>query len=120
MLQWFRAQSRPVALAALVSLASLGGFSSALHGAECHDEDCAGVLLPHDPSSHRVRNASTTASQPLHCVVCHWTRSTRPSTEPVHHLARPVAHAVRLYTEVRGTLSLVQAAQPPLRSPPRV
>ncbi len=118
MLQWFRARARVMAIAALVSLVGLGGLSSAGHGAECHDDNCATVLVPHDPSSHSVRNASTVAAHTLHCVLCHWTRSTRPSTESVHHLSRPVADTVRLPIEVRGVLSPTQAAQPPLRSPP--
>jgi hypothetical protein len=118
MLQWFRAQARRIAAATLVSLAALGGFSSAAHGADCHDEDCGISLVQHDPSSHSIGAASPDASHPLHCVLCHWTRSTRPSTEAAHHLARPVADRVRLYAEVLGALSLVHAAQPPLRSPP--
>jgi hypothetical protein len=118
MLQWFRLRARAVAAATLVSLVGLGGLSSATHDADCHDDDCAVALLSHDPSDHGIGGGSSDAAQPVHCILCHWTRSTRPSTEPVHHFARPVTENVVVHPEVRGALSLVQAAQPPLRSPP--
>jgi hypothetical protein len=101
-----------------VSLVGLGGLSSAAHGADCHDDDCAVALLDHDPSSHVIGNGSADSAHPLHCILCHWTRSSRPSTESVHHVARPLTEDVLPQTEVRVALSLVQAAQPPLRSPP--
>lgn len=118
MLKWFRAQSRPVAATALVSLIALGGLSSAAHGPDCHDDDCSISFFPHDPSSHSVEPGAADTSSPLHCVLCHLTRSTRPSTESAHHLAHPPAQIRGLHPEVLGTLSLVYAAQPPLRSPP--
>lgn len=118
-MQWFRAHARAVAVAVLVSLTALGGLSSAAHGGECHDEECALVLVPHDPTSHSMRDGSAAGSAaPLHCVLCHWTRSTRPSTESVHQLARPVADDVPVPAEAPGLPSAADAAQPPLRSPP--
>src|SRR5688500_1259098 len=117
-LGWFRARVRAVAAATLVSFVGLGGLSSAAHGADCHDDECAVALLSHDPTSHGIGNGSSDAVHPVHCILCHWTRSTRPSTESVHPLARPVTETVLLQPEVLGGLSLVQAAQPPLRSPP--
>ncbi len=118
MLQWFRARLRVVAAATLVSLVGLGGLSSATHGADCHDDDCYIALLPHDPSSHGIGSATPDAGHPLHCILCHWTRSMRPSTETVHQFARPITTDLRPQPDVLGSLSLVQAAQPPLRSPP--
>jgi hypothetical protein len=97
---------------------AVGGVSSMGHGSDCHDDQCALITLTHDPSAHRIGTIAPDPSHPLHCVLCHWMRSVRPSTEPVHHLARPVSDDVRVHTEVRGVVSLVQAAQPPLRSPP--
>jgi hypothetical protein len=117
MLKWFRARVRAVAAATLVSLVGLGGISSAGHGADCHDE-CAAALLDHDPSSHGIGNGSSDPVNPVHCILCHWTRSTRPPIESVHPLAGPITETVLLQPEVLGALSLVQAAQPPLRSPP--
>lgn len=118
MLGWVRDRLRPVAVVLLAALLAVGGVSSVGHGSDCHDEEC-GAALAHDASSHRIRSATPIeSSHPLHCVLCHWTRLVRPSTEPVHHLARPVVRDVPLHTDVLGTLSLVQAAQPPLRSPP--
>jgi|SRR5687767_11569156 hypothetical protein len=118
MLQWFRAWARVVAAATLVSLTALGGLSSATHGADCHDEDCAYSLQAHDPSAHGIGTTQDEAAHPLHCILCHWTRSLRPSTEAVHQLARPVTTDVRPHTDISAALSPVQAAQPPLRSPP--
>lgn len=118
---WFRAHARIVAATALVSLLALGGLSPAAHGGECHDEECALTLVPHDPASHSIRNgAAGPSGNPLHCVLCHGTRSTRPSAESAHHLPRPVADDVLPHSEVPGVPSRAQAAQPPLRSPPLV
>jgi len=119
MLQWFRARVRIVATATLVSLVALGGLSSVSHGADCHDDDCAIDLGLHDPSSHGIRSGSSDdASHPLHCILCHWTRVHRPSSDSAVYVARPLTNTVRIQPDVLGTLSLVQAAQPPLRSPP--
>lgn len=118
MLQWFRARVRIVAGAVLVSLAGLGGLSTAAHGADCHDEDCGIIALRHDPSTHAIGAAGSAADHPLHCILCHWTRSFRPSTESADHIARPLAGESRRYHDVSGTPSQRQAAQPPLRSPP--
>jgi hypothetical protein len=119
MLQWIRTRARLVAAATLVSLVALGGVSSVSHGGDCHDDECAIDLRQHDPSSHGIQSGSgDSSSHPIHCILCHWTRTLRPSNASALHLTRPLTDTVRLYTEVLGTLSLVQAAQPPLRSPP--
>jgi len=120
MLAWVRARLRPVAASLLATLVVVGGVSSAGHGGDCHGSECGTWSGPHDPSAHTIRSASPDASHPLHCVLCHWTRLVRPSIEAVHHLARPITDDVRPHAEVLGALSLVQAAQPPLRSPPAV
>jgi hypothetical protein len=119
MLQWVRARARAVAAATLVSFVALGGFSSAAHGLDCHDDDCAVALLSHDPSSHGIGSGSSAQTQPLHCILCHWTRSVRPSTETTQHVARPVVGNILPQSDVPGAVSRAQAAQPPLRSPPR-
>ena len=118
MLRWFRARVRPVAAAALVSFIAVGGLSSAWHGAECHEDEC-GIVLPHDPDSHRVRStASELDSHPLHCVLCHWTRSTRPSPEPVHHFGPAAQQDEAIHVDVEVAIASVRVPQPPLRSPP--
>ena len=119
MLRWFRAGSRPLAAAILVAFVGLGGLSTASHGTDCHDEECS-AAAPHDPDAHRITAPDAATSHPLHCVLCHWSRSTRPSTETTHHLISPAADDVRPHAEVTGTPSPAQAAQPPLRSPPLV
>ena len=118
MLPWMRRRVRAVAAATLVSLLGLGGLSSTAHSADCHDDDCAIAFPRHDPSSHAVGSGSADPAHPLHCILCHWTRPIRPSTESAHYVARPETERVLPQSEVFGALSLVQAAQPPLRSPP--
>jgi hypothetical protein len=118
-LAWFRARLGPIAIAALVSLAGLTSLSAAVHDAgECHDECAAGVLR-HDPWSHAIGSATADAEHPLHCVLCHWTRTVRPSAETVHVVARPLAQNVRSVSDVLIAPLRALAAQPPLRSPPR-
>ena len=118
MLQRVRVRARVVAAATLVALTALGGLSSATHSGGCHEDECVSSLLPHDPSTHGIGTPPDEAGHPLHCVLCHWTRSTRPSTESVHQIARPITSDVRPPTDALAALSPVQAAQPPLRSPP--
>jgi len=117
-MQWFRTRVRIVASAILVALVGLGGLSSAVHGGDCHDDECSVVALRHDPSSHGIGAPSSESEHPLHCILCHWTRSLRPSTDGAAQIARPLTNNVRPDPELRGALSPVQASQPPLRSPP--
>jgi len=118
MLQWFRSQSRAIAAAALVSLTTLTVWSAAPHGDDCHEAVCAVVVAHHDPSAHGVGRDSGSAERPLHCVLCHWTRIVRPSTDTPHHIAPAVEAQVRWYVEVSNAPQSVSAAQPPLRAPP--
>lgn len=116
-LLWFRTRARSLAAAVLVSFVALGGMSSGSHSSECHDVECA-QFLAHDASAHRIQSGSPDSGHPLHCVLCHWTRSTRHSAEIVHHLARPTEDGVRHHIDVISAPALIRAAQPPLRSPP--
>jgi hypothetical protein len=111
MLAWVRGRLRPLALALLVALVGVGGATAATHGPDCREDQC-GALLPHDGSSHRVGSPITENAHALYCVLCHWTRSLRPSTESAHHLDHPAADEVLPATDVPGCVSLVQAAQP--------
>jgi len=118
MLSWFRAHLRPVAFAALVSLTALVNLSTAIHDAsECHDECAAGVVR-HDAWSHAIGSEQASVDHPIHCVLCHWTRTLRPSTAVVHGVARPVVQSVRPVADAPGSPLQALAAQPPLRSPP--
>ncbi len=118
MLHWFRARLRPIAVAALVSLAGLTSLSAAVHEAgECHDE-CAAGAVGHDPWSHVIGSATAAADHPLHCILCHWTRTSRPTTETVRDVARPVAHNVRSASDFSDPPLQILQVQPPLRSPP--
>jgi hypothetical protein len=117
MLRWFRAQARSTAVAVLVSLTALGGWSSTSHGPDCHDADCVWAVR-HEASAHAIQSAAADESHPLHCVLCHWTRSFRPSTDTVHHLATPVEGDGRIHTDVFTAALVFPAAQPSLRAPP--
>ena len=116
---WFRAKSRIVAAALLVSLASLGGSLYAPHAVDCHDAECGTIFVAHDASAHRVSAAPAAAeTHPLHCLVCHWARSFRPRIE-VRFLTAPAAQAgYVVHIEYFTPAARARAAQPPLRSPP--
>jgi hypothetical protein len=118
MLQWFRSRARVHAAAALVSLEALTLGSAAPHADDCHDAVCPSFTVPHDPSAHSIESATTHTDRPLHCVLCHWTRVVRPSTETAQHMAPCVASDVRPCVEIFSAPQFVSAAQPPLRAPP--
>jgi hypothetical protein len=102
---------------ALVSLVTLTVWSVAPHPADCHDADC-GVVAPHDPSGHSIGRELQSSQQPIHCVLCHWTRFFRPSTETARLFVPVVEDDVRVHVVVFRTLQQFAAAQPPLRAPP--
>src|SRR5215510_2521900 len=90
MMQWFRARARSVGATALLSLVTLTVWSALPHPDDCYDAICA-VIVPHDPSAHSVgRTDSWNGDRPLHCVLCHWTRTFRPSAQAAHLLAPAV------------------------------
>jgi hypothetical protein len=118
MLQWFRARARSIAATALVSLATLSVWSATPHQDDCHDAVCASIVVPHDPSSHSIGRDTSTTDRPLHCVLCHWTRTSRPSATVAHHLAPAVDRTVRILADLVRAPQTFVAAQPPLRAPP--
>jgi hypothetical protein len=118
MLQWFRARSRAIAASALISLATLSVWSAAPHQADCHEAICASVVVPHDPSAHSIGRDTSTADPPLHCVLCHWTRTSRPSADTAYHLTPAVERNVRFLVDLVRAPQTFVAAQPPLRAPP--
>jgi hypothetical protein len=119
MLQWFRARARSVGATALLSLVTLTVWSALPHqDDDCYDAICA-VDVAHDPSAHAVGRADTShGDRPLHCVLCHWTRTFRPSAQAAHPLAPAVDRAVRVLVHVVLAPEAFLAAQPPLRAPP--
>jgi hypothetical protein len=117
MLQWFRARARSISAAVLVSLATLSVWSATPHEDDCHDAACSSVV-PHDPSSHSVGRDSSATDRPLHCVLCHWTRIVRPSTDASHPITPSLERGVRTFVDVVSSPQFFFAAQPPLRAPP--
>jgi hypothetical protein len=118
MLQWFRARARSIGVIALLSLTTLTVWSATPHQDDCHDAICA-VIVPHDPSAHSIGRADTSHDdRPLHCVLCHWTRIVRPSTNTAHHLVPVVERNARSFVNLVRSPQTVVAAQPPLRAPP--
>jgi hypothetical protein len=121
MLQWYRRRASRIAAVALLSLASMGGSYASVHPDDCH-EGCFPALVEHDHDAHRIRAAApmADASHPLHCLVCHWSRSFRPHTE-VRFVATPVDRTGTLvHVEIVTASPAAPVAQPPLRSPPIV
>jgi hypothetical protein len=118
MLSWFRAHARAIAAAALLSLVTLSVWSAAPHQDDCHDAVCVSLVVPHDPSAHSIGRGASTTDRPLHCVLCHWTRTVRPSSSAAHPLAPAVARDVRFLVDVFSAPEANLAAQPPLRAPP--
>jgi|SRR5688572_20422052 hypothetical protein len=116
---WFRARARTVAATLLASLVSLGMSLYAPHAADCHDVDCGTILVAHNAAAHRLTADPTAAdTHPLHCLVCHWARSFRPTIE-VRFLTAPAAQAgVTVHVEYCTAAVSAPVAQPPLRSPP--
>ena len=117
MLSWFREWSRSIAGAALLALVTLTISSAAPHPDDCHDADC-GLTLPHDPTGHSVGRPQESSGQPIHCVLCHWTRSVRPTTENAPLFAPTPVEEVNASNDVFITPSQTVLAQPALRGPP--
>lgn len=119
MLRWFRVHASRIAIAAIISLGTVGVSAVSPHEDDCHDAACRAMAVQHDAAAHSIGAPAAGADvHPLHCLVCHWVRSFRPPTE-ARILSTPVAEAgtavhVELFTAARST----QVAQPPLRSPP--
>jgi hypothetical protein len=118
MLSWFRGWSRSIASAALVSLVTLTISSAVPHPDDCHEADCDLVVL-HDPSGHSIdRPEKSSSGQPIHCVLCHWTRLVRPTPETAPFFAPAVAEDVRASIDVFSAHSHTSLARPSLRAPP--
>jgi hypothetical protein len=101
-------------LCASVGLTTIGVFG---HAAE---HDAFPVVIQHDASAHGFRaDPGVAVAHPLHCLVCHWTRSFRPYPRGESHPAPVVAYTLRIHPEIFLVTPAALAALPPLRSPPR-
>ena len=116
MLSWFRERSRSIASAALFALVTLTISSAAPHPDDCHDADCA-LTLPHDPSGHSIGRSQESSEQPIHCVLCHWTRSVRPTPGTAPLFAPLLAENANGVLDVFSTPAQTFLAQPALRGP---
>jgi hypothetical protein len=116
---WLRLRARPVAVALLAMMATLGTAVYVPHAADCHDPDCGFIVVAHDASAHRlIANPSGAKNQPLHCLACHWARSFRPRTES-RVLPTPAPESgTTVHVEFFTAAASAPVAQPPLRSPP--
>jgi hypothetical protein len=78
---------------------------------------CAAAVVPHEPSAHSIGRPWSDA-EPLHCVLCHWTRIVRPPATTAHHLAPAAEINVRILVDIVTAPQTSFAAQPSLRAPP--
>jgi len=117
MLQWFRARASGIVAIAMLSMAAVGGSAVVPHADDCHDAAC--VAVEHNAAAHRIGATSPDAdNHPLHCLVCHWVRAFRPSTEARFVSAPSTDAADNVNVEIVTVPGRAPVAQPPLRSPP--
>ena len=119
MLPRLRRHLRVLAAIVLVSVSSLGGLSTALHGLTCHDAEDGPLLVAHDASAHAFRGAALPdGPRDVHCVLCHWTRAFGPSVQSVAVASDAVSRPLALPSDAASIARLTAASQPPLRAPP--
>jgi hypothetical protein len=111
---------RALAAAVLVSVSALGAWSMFAHGLDCFDHDDAVVaVVVHDASAHAFRGAvPADEDRPIHCVLCHWTRTFGPSVQSVAVAPSLVDRTVAMPIGDASVPRLLATAQPPLRAPP--
>ena len=117
-LGWFRAQLRSLTVATFVALSVSGGANVVEHGLGGHDAH-GPLLVVHDASAHAFNDGSAARqAEPLHCVLCHLTRTVRPALESAHHAPTYDNPATPLPRPGLLVPAVFPAAEPPLRSPP--
>ena len=62
MLHQIRRHLRVLAATVLVSVSALGAWSSTVHELDCHDAECASLVVVHDASAHAFRGAARVQS----------------------------------------------------------
>jgi hypothetical protein len=119
MLFQLRRHLRVLAAAVLVSMSAVTGWSALVHELDSHDHETAPAFVVHDESAHAFRNATpSTGERPVHCVLCHWTRTFGLGHQPVS-IAHSFASRTLAPQVVDGDLVYtVTSVQPPLRAPP--
>ena len=120
MLHRIRPHLRTLAAAVLVSVSALGAWSTFAHGLDCFDHDDAVVaVVVHDASAHVFSSAAPAdEDRPIHCVLCHWTRTFGPSVQSVAAAPSLADRTVAIPVDDATVPRLVAAVQPPLRAPP--
>ena len=114
-----RRHLRVLAAAVLVAVSTIGGWSTLTHGFDHHDADHAPAFVVHDASAHAFHSPSPPDSErPVHCVLCHWTRSFGPGLESVSVTHALASRTLSAHVVAAGPVHPVTAVQPPLRAPP--
>jgi hypothetical protein len=121
MLLHVRRHLRTWAATVLVLVSVVGAWSTAAHGLDCHDRDGAPVFVAHDASAHAFRSAVLPEEErPVHCVLCHWTRTIGPGVQSVYTALEVVSRTLAAPAPDSVASRFVASAQPPLRAPPAV
>ena len=119
MLHLARRHLRVLATAVLLSLCAVGGWSTFGHQRDHHDDDGVAAFVVHDASAHAFRDAAPAAGdQPVHCVLCHWTRAFGTHVQRVSLAYAVASRALAVHTADASLFPHVTAVQPPLRAPP--
>ena len=119
MLCQVRRHLRVLAAAVLLSVSTLGAWSTVAHGLDCYDADGAPVLVAHDASAHAFRNAPPGAGERVvHCVLCHWKRAVGHGVQSVAATPFVVARTFAIPDADASAARLAATVQPPLRAPP--
>ena len=119
MLLLARRHLRVLATAVLLSVCAVGGWSTFGHELDHHDADTAPVFVVHDASAHAFRDASVAGGeQPVHCVLCHWTRAFGTHAQNLSLVTLVVSRTLAVRPADASLLHHVTAVQPPLRAPP--
>ena len=109
---WF---ARLLSVATLLCVVTLSTSSLVHH--DDGDADCGPLLIVHDHSAHRfVPDAASSAEQPEHCYLCHWSSlRTVEAAVPFH---APMPDSRRLASVDAVELFPVADARQPARAPP--
>ena len=119
MLHRLRRHLRVLASIVLVAVSSLGAWSTAVHGLDCHDVEDGPSVVAHDASAHAFRGAALPAGErELHCVLCHWTRAFGPCVQAMAGVSSTVSRPLALPSDGASVAGLTVSSQPPLRAPP--
>jgi hypothetical protein len=115
MLGWFRARGRRIAAAAFVLLVATTVANHGLGGHDSHGP----WLVAHDANAHAFTDGSSaTHGDVLNCVLCHVTRTVRPTVEVTYHAPASDDRTQVVRRPALRVPAVFPAAEPPLRSPP--